>query len=167
MPIKKDAATRSEGAVLAHRVLMRTAEVFRDQAISEPKGSTYAALASAVFTWLAFEAYLNHVIEHSHPKVFKKEQEFFILAETATLAYWKVPPDYDEALCVSSETNGAATAMLSSSCTESETGWFRRKSTRYSSVTVHSLDDDRPFMQSEWIDAEVTPGRMLVLPRYD
>jgi hypothetical protein len=77
MARKKDVVSRYDGAVYTHRELMATAEIFLCDGERIRKASRQKAMAASIFAWLAFEAYLNYVLEQVAPDAFKNERNFF------------------------------------------------------------------------------------------
>lgn len=68
---------RLQGEHLTHTTLWATAERFLKIGLAEPKGSFYPLLASTVFAYFAFEAYLNTALRAVAPAVWKDEKKFF------------------------------------------------------------------------------------------
>ena len=65
------------GEYFTHNTLWRTAKRFLDDGRAEPKGSFYPFLASVVFAYFAFEAFLNTALREVDPDTWKNERRFF------------------------------------------------------------------------------------------
>ncbi len=68
---------RLEGEHLTHTTLWATAKRFLSIGLRAPKGSFYQLLATVVFGYFAFEAYLNTALRAVAPDVWKDERRFF------------------------------------------------------------------------------------------
>ena len=69
------------GEFLTHRTLWRTAQRFLAVGLGEPKGSFYPLLAAAVFSYFAFEAFLNAALRAVAHDVWVDERTFFSKGE--------------------------------------------------------------------------------------
>ena len=68
---------RLQGEHLTHRPLWHTAQRFLAAGLAEEKGSFYPLLASVVFGYFSFEAYLNTALREVDPATWKIERKFF------------------------------------------------------------------------------------------
>ena len=65
------------GEYFTHNALWRTAKRFLDDGRAESKGSFYPLLASVVFAYFAFEAFLNTALREVDPDTWKNERRVF------------------------------------------------------------------------------------------
>lgn len=152
---QRSAVTTYEGAVYTHRVLMRTARVFLDAAQASPKGSFYNGLSASLFAWLAFEAYLNCVIEHLDPKVFADERRFFggrkkkyggVLGKLR----WVL-----DTLGVEPTRTAERRRRIIVALHRLRNQLAHARPVRYSGTIRHAADEERPFMESQWVENRV------------
>lgn len=145
--------TRYDGAVYTHRVLMRTCEVFLEQARQTKKGSYFNALSATLFGWMAFEAYLNTVIEHLDPDVFSDERSHF-RGKTYGGALGKLRWILEK-LDLAPKRRIAKRRHVIVALHRLRNQVVHAGPVRYKGEIRHSIDVDRPFMEDAWIEARV------------
>lgn len=155
---KRNIATRYDGSVYTHRVLMGSADWFLRKAETERRGSYHSALGAMLFSWLAFEAYLNTLVEHLDPKIFADERRFFTNRSGFPGVLGKlrwVMSRLGAKHSRESERQRRVVVQLK----RLRDQLAHAKPVRYSGVTYHSDDEEPPFMEDRWIERQASVAR--------
>lgn len=68
---------RIQGERFTHKDLWYTARWLMRSGLEEPVGSSHKLLAATLFSYLAFESYLNAVLEEVSPEIWRDERRHF------------------------------------------------------------------------------------------
>jgi hypothetical protein len=150
MTAPRRAVTTYDGRVYTHRILYGIADRALKRA-SADKRDFDARLTVALFSALAFEAYINSLIEQIEPLVFAKEREFFTrrngYAGPRGKLRWLLqrlnasPPAAIEAR----RRNILALLDLRDELAHT-------KPISYAGNAVHSIDIEPPLMETQWVE---------------
>lgn len=73
--------TRIDGESFSHRTLWRCASKMYALARKQPKGAKYPDMACCLMAYLAYEAYLNLLLDRLDPETWSNERRFFSQGE--------------------------------------------------------------------------------------
>jgi hypothetical protein len=147
-----------EGSVYIHRIHLTTAKVFLKAAKAEQRGSYYNALAALAFSWMAYEAYLNCLIEHLDPVIFKDERDFFTRRNGFAGVQGKLAWIIQKCSVLFDE-DGTRLFERVEELRNIRNELMHAKPIHYKGKREYSSENDGPWMENQWIDEVATPEK--------